>query len=47
MSANQLLIAAQRAEAFIGEFQGCMHGGREQDGIVGSDGHLSISDVVV
>ena len=45
MSANQLLIVAQRAEVFIGEFKGCMHGGREQDGIVGSDSHLSISDV--
>ena len=33
VSANQLLIAAQRAEAFIGEFQGCIYGGREQDGI--------------
>ena len=46
MSANQLLIAAQGVEAFM-EVQGCMHGGREQDGTVSSDSHLSISDVAV
>lgn len=47
MSANQLLIAAQGAEVFIVEVQGCMRGGREQGGTVSSDSHLRISDAAV
>ena len=44
VSKNHLLIAAQEAEVFKGEFQGCMDGGRGQDGTVSSDSYLNISD---
>ena len=45
VSKNQLPIAAQETEGFKGEFQGCMDGGRGQDGTVSSDSHLDISDM--
>ena len=45
MSRNQLPIAAQETEVFKGELQGCMDGGRGQDGTVSSDSHLDISDM--
>ena len=44
MSRNQLPIAAQEPEVFKGKLQGCMDGGRGQDGTVSSDSHLDISD---
>ena len=47
MSRNQLPIAAQETEVFKGKLQGCMDGGRGQDGTVSSDSYLDISDVVV
>ena len=43
----KLTIAAQGTEVFKGVFQGCVGGGRGQDGTVSSDSHLDISDVVV
>ena len=44
VSKNHRPIAAQEAEVFKGEFQGCMDGGKWQDGTVSSDSYLSISD---
>ena len=36
VSKNQLLITGQETKDFKGEFQGCMDGGRGQDGTVSS-----------
>ena len=36
-----------RGQKFKGVFQGCVGGGRGQDGTVSSDSYLDISDVVV
>ena len=47
VSEGQLQIAAQGTEVFKGVFQGCVGGGRGQDGTVSSDSYLDISDVVV
>ena len=47
VSEGQLPIAAQRAEVFKAEFQGCLGGGRGQDGTVSPNSHFGVSDAIV
>ena len=44
VSESQLPVAAREADIFKGVFQGYMDRGQEQDGTVGLDSHLDISN---